>query len=206
MDPEALTRGALAKFRAVARAQRLAALGGVCALLAAPALLGAGGVARLRYDRQAIVGGEWWRLVTGNLVHFDLAHLAMNLAGLVLLWWLFVGDARPRDWLAVAVVAALAVGLGLLVFDPALDWYVGLSGVEHGWWAAAGVFALRRWRLEGLVTLALLLAKTAAEQLHGPFLGPALEPRLPVVVDAHLYGAVAGLATAAALRLARAPL
>jgi len=206
MDPEPLTGGPLAKFRAVARAHRLGALAGAGAALAAPALLGPGGVAALRYDRQAIAGGEWWRLVTGNLVHFDFAHLGMNLAGFALLWWLFVADARPRDWLAVAALAALAVGLGLYVFDPALGWYVGLSGVEHGGWAAAGVFALRRWPLEGVVTLALLGAKTAAEQLHGPLLGPALDPRLAVVVDAHLYGAVAGLATAAALRFRRASL
>jgi rhomboid family GlyGly-CTERM serine protease len=206
MDPAYLTDGALAKFRAVAREHRLAGLAGLSAALAAPALLGAGGVALWRYDRRAIADGEWWRLVTGNLVHVDLAHLALNLAGLALLWWLFVADARWRDWLAVALLAALAVGLGLYAFDPALGWYVGFSGVEHGCWAAAGVFALGRRRLEGLVTLALLGAKTAAEQLHGPLVAAALDPHLAVVVDAHLYGAIAGLATAAALRFRRASL
>jgi rhomboid family GlyGly-CTERM serine protease len=201
-----LTDAAPAKFRAALRAHRLPALLAVAAALALPALAGAPGVARWRYDRQAILAGEWWRVLTGNLVHFDRWHLAMNLAGLALLWWLFVADARLRDWLAVGLASALAVGLGLLAFDPSLAWYLGLSGVAHGWWAAAAVFAYRRWPLEALVSGALLGAKTAVEQRYGALLGPLLDPSFAVVVDAHLYGAVGGLAAALVLRGRRAPL
>jgi rhomboid family GlyGly-CTERM serine protease len=199
-----LTDATAAKFRATARAHRLAALLVVAALLTLPTLAG-GSVQALRYERAAIAAGQWWRLVSCHLVHFDARHLALNLAGLGLLWWLFAADARPRAWLLVALVAALAVGLGLYLLEPAVGWYLGLSGVLHGGWAAAAVFAWRRRRLEALVTGALLAAKLVAERAFGPLSG-ALDASLPVIVAAHLYGALGGAAAALALGRARAPL
>ena len=200
-----MTEAGLAKFRGAARRHRLAALLGVAALLALPALAGPPVVAALRYERGAVAAGQWWRLLTCHLVHFDVRHLVLNLAGLGLLWWLFVADARPRDWLAVALAAALAVGGGLYVLDPQVAWYLGLSGVLHGVWAGAAVFARRRWPLEALVTGALLAAKLVAERWVGPLAG-AVDAALPVVVAAHLYGAIGGLAAALALGRPRASL
>lgn len=205
MESRALTDAALAKFRALARARRLAPLAALAALLALPALLGARAVAALRYERQALAAGEWWRLLSCHLVHFDLRHLALNLAGLGLLWWLYVADARLRDWLVVALGAALAVGAGLYLLEPGVGWYLGASGVLHGCWAAAAVFAPRQRRGEALGGAALLAAKLAAEHWHGPLSG-TLDPALPVVVGAHLYGALGGLAAALALRRPRASL
>jgi rhomboid family GlyGly-CTERM serine protease len=167
------------------------------ALLAAPLAM-PGLVASWRYERAAVAAGETWRLATAHLAHHDLAHLALNLAGLALLWWLFVRDARPAHWAAVAIASASTVAAGLWFLRPDLAWYLGASGVLHGLWAAAGVAARRRWRLEGDVTLALLVAKLAWEQWHGP-LSPGAG-RLPVIVDAHLYGALGGLVAALARR------
>jgi rhomboid family GlyGly-CTERM serine protease len=205
MDFDALTGAGIAKFRSVARSHRLAALAAVGALLALPALGGPAAVAALRYERAAIAAGQWWRLLSCHLVHFDARHLALNLAGLGLLWWLFVADARPRDWLLVVLAAALAVGGGLYLLAPAVGWYLGLSGVLHGVWAAAALFAWRRWPLEALVTGALLAGKLVAERTLGPLAG-AVDAALPVIVAAHLYGALGGLAAAAALRVPRASL
>jgi rhomboid family GlyGly-CTERM serine protease len=200
-----LTDATVAKFRAAARTHRLAALLAVAALLTLPALAGNGVVQTLRYERAAIAAGQWWRLLSCHLVHFDARHLALNLAGLGLLWWLFAADARPRAWLMVALVAALAVSLGLYFLEPSVGWYLGLSGVLHGGWAAAAVCAWRRRRLEAFVTGALLAAKLVAERSLGPLSG-ALDASLPVIVAAHLYGALGGVAAAAALGRPRAPL
>lgn len=170
--------------------------------LVALSLAGDAATHALRYDRSALAAGEWWRLLGAHLVHHDYAHLAMNVAGLVLLWWLFVRDARWRDWALVGLVSASTIDAGLWFLQPQLGWYVGLSGVLHGWWAAAGLAARARWPLEGWVTLALLAAKLVLEQVQGP-LSSGLGASLPVVVGAHLYGALGGLAAALALRLGR---
>lgn len=174
-----------------------AGLATVLLLLAAPLAM-PGAVALLRYQRDAVAAGELWRLATAHVVHHDGAHLALNLAGLALLWWLFARDARPAWWAAIALASASTVAAGLWFLRPELQWYLGASGVLHGLWAAAGVAARRRWPLEGHVTLALLAAKLAWEQWLGPLSEAA--GGLPVIVDAHLYGAVGGLLAALVLR------
>lgn len=177
----------------------------VAAVLALPQLAGPGVAALLRYDRGGIAGGQWWRVYTAHVVHYDSAHLLQNLAGLALLWWLFIRDAGAPQWAFVAVASATTVSAGLWFLQPELAWYLGASGVLHGLWAAGGVAARRRWRLESDVALALLAAKLAVEQWRGP-LAHGLDAALPVIVDAHLFGAAGGAIAALALRLWREPL
>ena len=188
----------MAKFRNEWRGGGLLLLlAGLCITQFVP-----GDVARLRYERQAVAAGEWWRLLSGHVIHYDAAHLAMNLAGLALLWLLYVGDARARHWCVVVLVAALSIGLGLYYLETDVVWYLGLSGVLHGVWAAGGVAAFRRWPLEAAVTLALLAGKLAVELLHGP-LSSEFGASLPVLTVAHRFGALGGLGAALALRLWR---
>jgi len=134
----------------------------------------------LRYDRGAILGGQVWRLFTCHVVHLGWAHLALNVAALLALGFLFGKDVRrPAVWIA----AACAVSLGILLLRPRIEYYVGLSGVLHGLFAAAAV--RRPWLF---LPLAL---KLGYEQAFGPLTGGN------VLVDAHLFGAVGGFAAAA---------
>jgi rhomboid family GlyGly-CTERM serine protease len=205
MGSSALTLRPFVKFRDPQHFREVTALAAALALLLLVYVLGAPAWQALRYERAAIAAGDWWRLASGHLVHEDLRHLVLNLAGLVALWSLYVRDARLRDWAAIAVASALGVGLGLYFGEPQLAWYVGLSGVLHGLWAAGGVAAWKRWPLESLVTLALLGAKLAFEGWHGA-LTPDLGDGLPVITAAHRCGALAGLLAALALGLRRTPL
>ena len=109
------------------------AIFGVCVVLAA----GGDELRELgRYQRDAIENGEYWRLVSGHLVHLGFGHLWPNLAALVVIGALFEGEFRNGDWWRVSIASAAAIDLGLYVLDPAVDWYVGLSGVLHGFVAA----------------------------------------------------------------------
>jgi len=77
-----------------------------------------------------------------------------------------------------------------------VSWYAGSSGVLHGVLAAGAVAHVRRGERDGWPLLVLLAAKLAYEQGVGglPFSGTV------VVVDAHLYGVVGGLAACAFLK------
>jgi rhomboid family GlyGly-CTERM serine protease len=170
-----------------------ALLGSLAALLALQAL-GPAGLYALRYERAAIAAGQWWRLASAHLVHLDLRHTLLNGAGLALMWALFARDYRPWQWALILIAAVAGIDGGLWFLDVSLLWYVGASGVLHGVMAAGTLAALRRGEREGFILGAFLLGKIAYEQAGGvlPLAGAAV----PVVVDAHLYGAVGALAAA----------
>lgn len=158
----------------------------------------------LRYDRDAILSGQAWRLVTGHLVHADAPHLGWNLAGLALVWFLFARDYSLRQWFAILFASTLAIDLGFLLLEPGLAWYVGFSGVLHGCMAAGLVAWLATGRdLLGILATALLVAKLAWEHLVGPLPFTAESISLPVIYEAHSYGAAGGALAGAAVQLRR---
>jgi rhomboid family GlyGly-CTERM serine protease len=150
-----------------------------------------------RYDRAAILDGEAWRLVTGHLLHADVHHLGWNVFGVLLVWFLFARDYTPRQWLAILLASTAVTSAGFLLLEPELEWYVGFSGVLHGCMAAGLVAWLRSTRdpLTWLVA-GLFAAKLAWEHFQGalPFTAGTLS--LPVVHEAHTYGAIGGVLAA----------
>jgi rhomboid family GlyGly-CTERM serine protease len=152
----------------------------------------------LRYDRSAIAGGQGWRLLTGHLVHFDLHHALLNACGALLMWGLFARDYSLPKWGLILLASLVAIDAGFWWRDPALEWYVGASGLLHGVMAAGTVAHLRRGDPDGWLLAGFLVLKLVWEQTHGPL--PFSGPGTPVVVDAHLYGALAGGLCAVALR------
>jgi rhomboid family GlyGly-CTERM serine protease len=147
----------------------------------------------LRYDRQAVAGGEIWRLLSGNFVHLGWGHLALNLLGLGVGTWMFAPDRPAAQWLLATLMAALAANLGLLWFAPSVHWCVGLSGVLHG----LMVVGFGHWAWQGeryaWALLGLVASKMAWEQLGGNMPWASELAGGVVVVDAHLWGATGGL-------------
>ncbi len=172
----------------------------VCALLALLEFIGEPARAALSFDRQAIAAGQWWRLLSAHFVHLDAQHTVLNSLGLVLMWALFARDYSPWRWAAIYLGSALAVSAGLWFGNPELDWYVGASGALHGVMTAGTIAHLIRRDLDGWILAIFIVVKLAYEQLAGalPFAGTA-----ETVVDAHLYGAIGGVAIAVLLQLRR---
>ncbi len=167
-------------------------------VLIAVQLLGAPAWETLPYDRAAILaGGEYARLVTAHFFHYDLAHLAWNLVGLALVAALFAREFDLRGWIIILVASTVAVDLGFLVFEPQLAWYVGFSGVLHGL-MAAGLCAWL-WRTPDAITalvVVLFALKLGWEHLMGPLPFTASTLAVPVIHEAHTYGAIGGTAAA----------
>jgi rhomboid family GlyGly-CTERM serine protease len=176
----------------------------VCAVLLLPELTGEWGRSALRYERHAVAAGEWWRLITGHLVHLDLEHAVLNALGLVLMWSLFARDFSPRQWLAIVAATFAVIDAGLWFRDPQIDWYVGASGALHGVMTAGTYAHLRRGDLDGWILAIFIVVKLIYEQWYGQL--PFNESGVPVVVNAHLYGAVGGLAMALAMKPRANPL
>jgi rhomboid family GlyGly-CTERM serine protease len=166
-------------------------LGLVFLVLVLLSLLGERGQLLLRYQREAVLQGEYWRLVTAHLVHGSTQHLLLNSAGLALIGWLFADEGYSwRAWLLIALFSIAAIDLGFVFFEPQLTWYLGLSGVLHGALIAG---AMSWWRSQpkwlALLLSAYLVGKLTWEQVVGAL---PLSGDMPVVVDAHLYGSIGG--------------
>jgi rhomboid family GlyGly-CTERM serine protease len=154
----------------------------------------------LRYERQAVLTGDFWRLVTGHLVHGSPRHLLLNVAALVGAGLLLARDYSPAAWLLVLTGSLASIDVAFVFWEPQIQWYVGFSGVLHGVVAAG---AVAWWRREkpalALAISAVLLGKLAWEYWQGAL--PLAD--LPVVAEAHRYGALGGALVAALLEVAR---
>jgi len=153
----------------------------------------------LRFERSGIAAGELWRLLTGHLVHLGVSHTVLNLAGLVLVWFL-VGRAFDwKQWLWVMAGSVGAIDLGLWFGAPSLEWYVGLSGLLHGMLGAGIVAGIAARSGEALILAVVVAGKLAWEQFAGPLPGSETTSGGAVIVDAHLYGVIGGTLVAAML-------
>lgn len=166
-------------------------------------LLGLGGETvrdALRYDRDLIAAGEAWRLLTGNLVHLGMGHLALDLAGLVLLLLFFRDVFAPRDWVLATLAGSVAVGAGLWLLNVGVGRYVGISGVLHTLLFAGLLLSFRHTPLINGVVFVAMAFRLWSEQQPGydvNYMQAAIGGS--VMVDAHLYGALAALPVTALL-------
>lgn len=165
------------------------------------AVAGDSATALLRYEREPLMSGELWRLVTGHLVHLGFRHLLLNLAGLLLVAFLVLDEFSGREWAYVTLWGLFAIGLGFVWQRPDLDWYVGLSGMLHCWLTAGALRRLYAGHVDGLVLLAAVILKGLYEQLVGPLPGSESLSGGDVVVDAHWYGMLGGLMAAWTVRM-----
>ncbi|MEN8170226.1 MAG: rhombosortase [Pseudomonadota bacterium] len=155
----------------------------------------------LRYQRNALLSGELWRLFTGHLVHLGWSHLWLNLAGLVLVWVL-VGQAFSlRKWWWLIGFSLLGISCGLLWWLPGLAWYVGLSGLLHGMLLAGSLQLVLRGEREALLMLIIVLTKVVWELWQGPLPGSSEAAGGEVVVQAHALGCLSGAIYAGLLRV-----
>ncbi|GAA3949497.1 rhombosortase [Allohahella marinimesophila] len=176
-----------------------------------------------RYERELIVGGEYYRLLTAHLVHLNWAHLGVNVLGLSACYLLLDGSAR--DLAACLVLGMLVISAGLFLFYPQVQWYAGYSGVLYGqilYGLLAGIMQeARRARQvvdpRGMLRLGLLgvaviyflfrivagiwpsAGSNAVSRVSETLIGA------PVLHEAHMLGAIAGLLAWSLLCLRKTP-
>jgi rhomboid family GlyGly-CTERM serine protease len=170
----------------------------VTAVLLLPAAGGVPWLLALRFERGAVQHGEWWRLLSAHCVHLGVRHLLLDGVALVLLWALYARALGPKSWLLVLLGSIVAIDAGLWWLAPQLQGYAGISGLLHGVWAAGAVTSAWRREITGWLLTIALAGKLAWEQFAGASL---VVGSFPVVVDAHLYGALGALLTLAAMNM-----
>lgn len=96
----------------------------------------------VQYDREKILDGELWRMFTGHLVHWNSTHLVWDLLVFVacggLLEWL-----RRNLLVSVLFGGSFVVSVALLVFQPDMHTYRGLSALDMGLFSALCLYHFR---------------------------------------------------------------
>ena len=150
------------------------------------------------FDRTLLAEGQWWRLLTGHLVHTNTAHLLMNGAAVVVLWFVFgqnhlLGRRHPiAVYLGVVALLSMLISTGLWIWFPEVEIYYGLSGALHGLFCFAAVSELFQRRWSGGLLLIGCFAKVGWELAVGPSAVTASIIEAKVAVSSHFLGTVFG--------------
>jgi len=186
--------------------------------LAGPVLLAAGAVvvhllpgviSLLEYSRDAILGGQLWRIITGHWTHASLDHLVWDVLAFAALGGAVAWRDRGLFWWTV-LGSAVAISLTLFVFAPQWETYRGLSGIDSALFVALGAavwMESKRRSDRWLAGTALLLfsGKVSFEMLTGSALFTTDVAGHEVVPMAHFVGACVGVAAAWGRRRASPP-
>lgn len=153
----------------------------------------------LEYNREAITGGEYWRVISGHLVHNNLYHTATNLTALVFFILIFMQNESVqnantpqksvKEFTTINLLAMIFISTGLYIFSPDLHFYVGFSGVLHALFVYYFIVRYQESPLIYAIVLIVIFSKLAWEQT--PWHDSASTAALietPVATLAHLLG------------------
>ncbi|MGK0525711.1 MAG: rhomboid family GlyGly-CTERM serine protease [Pseudomonadales bacterium] len=155
-------------------------------------LLGDGATDLLMYQRTDIEAGQVWRLLTAHWVHLSTQHLFLNLSTLAIIWWLFGDSLAGRTGYFLTGLTALGLTLSLFLLHPGVWWYAGFSGVLHGLLIAGALISRHDAPLFSLLVMLIVAIKLALELVLGASSTMTKFIDSPILVEAHLYGAVLG--------------
>ena len=161
-------------------------------------LLQAIGPEYFRYQQDLVEQGQIWRFVSAHWVHVGWMHLLLNGLGLAICVSLTTPGWSPARWLLCCVIMAIGISTLLVLYNPDVIDYAGLSGVLFGLYMLTALSLYSRDRLIAVLIIAAIVIKVLMEQFSfydfnsGDLIGAR------VIVDAHLYGLLMAIAIALA--------
>jgi rhomboid family GlyGly-CTERM serine protease len=154
-----------------------------------------------RYQRDWMSSGQYWRLITAHWVHVNWTHLGLNVAGFLFCLAITRPDWSIRQWCFYLTILSFSISCLFTVLNPELGWYVGFSGVLFGVFCLSGIDLFNHDRLIAVLLLAVIFAKVLIEQTSDLKVTSSELIDSPVIVDAHFYGLISGLAIALVQRV-----
>jgi rhomboid family GlyGly-CTERM serine protease len=153
----------------------------------------------LVFDRVAIAAGEWWRLISGHLVHSDFAHAFWDVLAFALIGAL-LEQSGTRRTLVAAATSLVLIDTWLWWGTAQLRWYCGLSGIIN---TLLALLIYRLWYLERSAWVGVCAVASGTKLLVEARIGGALlkTTAWPSVPSVHISGLAAAALLVAATRL-----
>nr|WP_196492422.1 rhombosortase [Psychrosphaera haliotis] len=145
----------------------------------------------LYFEPNKAFSGELWRIITGQFLHSNNAHMWMNIAGLALVWALHGDHYRIHHFWVLSIAGMLLVGLLVTLFSE-YGIYTGFSGVLHFLLAYGAMIDIKNKDKTGYLLIIGLIAKVAYENIFGAAQSTEQLIDASVAVDAHAFGLVTG--------------
>ncbi len=148
----------------------------------------------LIYNREKIATtGEWWRLLTGNLVHFSWEHLFYNAIILLPAGWWLERESAIR-FIGLVLATSIISGLYFLFFLQEMNIYAGLSAIVSAIVVNLCLLNIMKnsaTRWLWIIILILFAAKIAFELLtQQAFFVSYASTAIRVIPSAHIIGAI----------------
>jgi len=153
----------------------------------------------LVYQRDALAQGEWWRVWTGQLVHFGWPHFVAD-AGLFLILGRLLEWQYPWASRCSLVVMPVVITATIYWCDRSMIRYGGLSAVNLGFLV---FLACRGWQKNWfdwfwpsvlLIYVGEVVLEATIGHGHGGGMIQFDDPSIHVATDAHIASAVYGVA------------
>ncbi|MEG1030940.1 MAG: rhombosortase [Acinetobacter sp.] len=144
------------------------------------------------YWRESLLT-EVWRIWTAHWVHVGWIHYVLNMLAFICLPFIFP-QFKLSHIAVLLCILPLCMSLSFYLFFPNIMAYAGLSGVLHGLYVVAAMMYLfdPKERRFSILVLVLISGKLLWENTFGQ-MGTAELIGSPVLVEAHLVGALSGL-------------
>jgi len=143
------------------------------------------------FDRSAILQGEVWRMFTGHWVHFSMSHLLYDAIALGIAGFILEQKSRWRFGIFCAV-APWIISAALLVLEPELKFYAGLSGLATGAVMLVCLEGIRdaSWKWIAIGGMIAVTAKTVFVTGSGVNFGA---PGIEISQASHVVGALVAI-------------
>jgi rhomboid family GlyGly-CTERM serine protease len=159
----------------------------------------------LVYDRAAISTGQFWRLLSGHMVHFNDRHIVYNLTAFVLTAWILEAKTGHARFGLLCTFIMLAISVFLLNLKPKMIEYGGLSGLVCGLFVYLGLIEMGNrgpWRMLWLPALLIIPLKIVFECYTGKSILPYPQSLSFVPVwEGHAIGSLSAIAAFLARKL-----
>lgn len=132
-----------------------------------------------------------WRMLTGHFCHASWGHFGLNLLAYLIIYTGWRSSCANFHIVFLSLFCSAFISLYIVLFDD-LDWYVGYSGVLHGLVVFVALRELLAGYKTGWLMLGAVIIKLFQEQWFGVESWTQDIVKIPVYVDAHMVGAIAG--------------